>query len=387
MPGTDADASGSGCIRAYEEIPTRQQGTGGWRSRVRARARPGSRARHRLICPRRRSLGRAIGCAARRAEWAGAAGPARHARHQHRRPCDGPDVARQCRPRISDDERLQSAARRHGAVRSRPREDLPRPDRDHQAKGSDDGRAQRDSDDFSRRSRDVHRPAAPRGRGQPQRQHRGGCPPAARRRSRRRDRLLRAHGIAGIRVDRSEEEIAEQFQQRRNLRAAGATETAAPRATRQGRPTRGGYAAYLRDPRDRATPDAAVLFLRKLWRGELLSPASTRHLLALLYAQAVPDRLRAGIPAGVRLADKCGTSYTVEGRTAAFNDMGILTWPDGDTVIVAAFLADSHAPDTRRDALFRTLARTVAADLRPTLPAARYDRARSSSSRIGHSGR
>lgn len=199
--------------------------------------------------------------------------------------------------------------------------------------------------------------------------------------------FLRAHGIAGIRVDRSEEEIAEQFQQRSSPRAAGVPVTAAPRATRQGRPTRRGYAAYLQDPRDRATPDAAVLFLRKLWRGELLSPASTRHLLALLYAQTVPDRLRAGIPAGVRLADKCGTSYTVDGRTAAFNDMGILTWPDGHTVIVAAFLTDSPAPDTRRNALFRALARTVAADLRPTLPAARYDRARSSSSRIGHSGR
>jgi beta-lactamase class A len=120
---------------------------------------------------------------------------------------------------------------------------------------------------------------------------------------------------------------------------------------------------------------------------ERLQPASTRHLLALLYAQTIPDRLRAGIPAGVRLADKCGTSYTVDGRTAAFNDMGILTWPDGHTVIVAAFLTDSHAPEARRNALFRTLARTVAADLRPTLPAARYDRARSSSSRIGHSGR
>lgn len=196
--------------------------------------------------------------------------------------------------------------------------------------------------------------------------------------------FLRAHGIAGIRVDRSEEEIAEQFQHPSNLHAAGAAATG---ATRDGRPTRRGYAAYLQDPRDRATPDAAVLFLRKLWRGKLLSPASTRHLLALLYAQTVPDRLRAGIPAGVRLADKCGTSYEVDGRTAAFNDMGILTWPDGHTVIVAAFLTDSHAPDARRDALFKTLAQTVAADLRPTPPAARYDRARSSSSRIGHSGR
>lgn len=195
--------------------------------------------------------------------------------------------------------------------------------------------------------------------------------------------FLRAHGILDIRVDRSEEEIAEQFQQRSNLRAAEGQETAAQRNAR----LRQGYEAYLMDPRDRATPDAAVLFLRKLWRGELLSPASTQHLLALLYAQTIPDRLRAGIPSEVRLADKCGTSYTIDGRTAAFNDIGILTWPAGRTVIVAAFLTDSPAPETRRKALFSILARTVAADLRPTPPGARYERGRSSSSRIGHSGR
>lgn len=192
--------------------------------------------------------------------------------------------------------------------------------------------------------------------------------------------FLRAHGISHMRVDRSEEEIAEQFQGG-DVRAAGAQETAGRRVTRQG------YEAYLRDPRDRATPDAAALFLRELWRGELLTHASTRYLLGLLYAQTTPDRLRAGIPSGVRLADKCGTSYTVEGMTAAYNDIGILTWPDGHTVVVAAFLTASDAPDTRMSALFEIIGRTVAAGLGPDAPAARYDRERSSSSRIGHSGR
>jgi beta-lactamase class A len=146
--------------------------------------------------------------------------------------------------------------------------------------------------------------------------------------------FVRAHGIAHMRVDRSEEEIAREFQQQ-------------------------GYAAYLRDPRDRATPDDAALFLQKLWRGNLLSAASTRHLLRLLYAQTVPDRLRAGIPARVRFADKCGTSYTIGGVTAAFNDIGILTWPDGHTVILAAFLTASDAPVTRMNALYRSIAQTI----------------------------
>lgn len=156
--------------------------------------------------------------------------------------------------------------------------------------------------------------------------------------------FLQVHGITHMRVDRGEEEIARQFQQ-------------------AGTPHQG-YEAYMSDPRDRTTPDDAALFLRKLWRGELLPAAATHHLLDLLYAQTVPYRLRAGIPAGVRLADKCGTSYTVDGRTAAFNDIGILTWPDGHTVIVAAFLTGSNASETRMNALFKVLAGDVVEDLK-----------------------
>ena len=146
--------------------------------------------------------------------------------------------------------------------------------------------------------------------------------------------FLRAHDIRHMRVDRGEDAIARQFLQQ-------------------------GPAAYLKDPRDRTTPDDAALFLQKLWRGELLSASSTHHLLRLMYAQTIPNRLRAGIPLRVRLADKCGTSYTIDGVTAAFNDIGILTWPDGHTVIVAAFLTASHAPVTRMNALYRSIARAV----------------------------
>jgi len=179
--------------------------------------------------------------------------------------------------------------------------------------------------------------------------------------------FLRAHGILHMRVDRDEAAIAREFQQPGALRAVDGREAPAQRDIR----LRRGYEAYLQDPRDRTTPDAAARFLRKLWRGELLSASSNRYLLSLLYAQTVPNRLRAGLPADVRLADKCGTSYTLDGMTAAFNDIGILTWPDGHTVIVAAFLTAPHAPETRMNALFKAIAGTVATDLHPTLAAAR----------------
>jgi len=173
--------------------------------------------------------------------------------------------------------------------------------------------------------------------------------------------FLRGHGIRGMRVDRGEDGIAEEFQVSTEQRAEESKQTPAARDAR----LRGGYEAFLKDPRDRATPDAAVEFLAKLWRGDLLSADSTRLMLGLLYGQTIPDRLRAGIPAEVRLADKCGTSYSVDGMTAAFNDIGILTWPNGHTVILAVFLKASHAPEERMRALFKGIAQVVTAHLHP----------------------
>lgn len=82
-------------------------------------------------------------------------------------------------------------------------------------------------------------------------------------------------------------------------------------------------------------------------------------------AQTIPARLRAGLPQGVWLADKCGTSYTLDDTTAAFNDIGILRWPDGRVVIVAAFLTASPASLDQRNAIFADLAREVATGLHP----------------------
>jgi beta-lactamase class A len=45
--------------------------------------------------------------------------------------------------------------------------------------------------------------------------------------------------------------------------------------------------------------------------------------------------------------------------TAAYNDIGILTWPDGHRVLIAAFLTGSNASQTERDAIFAELARMV----------------------------
>lgn len=173
--------------------------------------------------------------------------------------------------------------------------------------------------------------------------------------------FLRGHGIEGLRIDLDERGVSRIFNDLPPGQEPPAGESDAAWLARRQR----GYRAFLADARNRSTPEGAVAFLRKLHDGQLLSAASTARLLRLMEAQTTPRRLRAGLPEGVRLADKTGTSATVGGRTAAFNDIGMLTWPDGRTVLVAAFLSDSPATGAQRDALFAELARRVAAAVEP----------------------
>ncbi|WP_266160422.1 class A beta-lactamase [Dyella silvatica] len=173
--------------------------------------------------------------------------------------------------------------------------------------------------------------------------------------------FLREHGIAGMRVDLDEAGVESIFQDLPQGVQPAADETTQQTLRRHQR----GFQAFLADPRNRSTPDAAADFLDKLWRRQLLSPESSQRLLNLLYAQTIPNRLRRGLPAQIKLADKCGTAKGLEGRTAAYNDIGILSLPNGHTVIVAAFLTDSTAKDIDLEALYADLGRSVVTALQP----------------------
>jgi beta-lactamase class A len=173
--------------------------------------------------------------------------------------------------------------------------------------------------------------------------------------------FLREHGIDGMRVDLDEAGVSRIFNDLKPGQAVPSDESDQVFEQRRQR----GYQAFLADPRNRSTPAGAVEFLRKLQGGELLTPASTQRLLGLMAAQTIPNRLRAGVPPGVYFAGKSGTSTTQQGRIGAYNDIGILRWPDGRIVIIAAFLGDSPAAGKQRDALFADLARSVASAVQP----------------------
>ena len=118
---------------------------------------------------------------------------------------------------------------------------------------------------------------------------------------------------------------------------------------------------YVNDPMDGATPAAIARALARLKRGELLSPQSTQYLLNIMQATVTGRaRLKAGVPGGWTLAHKTGTGQDLGSRTAGFNDVGLITAPDGTSYAVAVMIADTKAPISQRQHLIQQVASLVA---------------------------
>ena len=119
---------------------------------------------------------------------------------------------------------------------------------------------------------------------------------------------------------------------------------------------------YVADPPDGAEPLAIADALARLARGELLSETSTRVLLGTM-AQSVTGRarLRAAIPGGWEISHKTGTGQDLAGRNAGFNDVGLLTAPDGRRFALAVLIGDTTRPIGQRQQLIQNVARAVTA--------------------------
>ncbi|MDP8913028.1 MAG: class A beta-lactamase-related serine hydrolase, partial [Pseudomonadota bacterium] len=115
------------------------------------------------------------------------------------------------------------------------------------------------------------------------------------------DRWLLAHGLTGIRVDRT---IAQLLSARRDLR----------------------------DVRDSSTPVAMLGLLRLIDTGGALKPESRLLLLDMMYrCRTGSNRIRGILPPGARVENKTGT---LAGYTG---DVGYLTTPTGRRIAVVFF--------------------------------------------------
>jgi beta-lactamase class A len=112
--------------------------------------------------------------------------------------------------------------------------------------------------------------------------------------------------------------------------------------------------------RNWATPDVAVALLRVLHERQGLSEASQALLLKFMI-ESTPgaNRLKGLLPVGTIVAHKTGTSGTEKGITAATNDIGIVTLPNGRHLAIAVFVADSPEDETARERVIAKIAKAI----------------------------
>jgi beta-lactamase class A len=117
---------------------------------------------------------------------------------------------------------------------------------------------------------------------------------------------------------------------------------------------------YVEDPYDGAAPSAIVAALARLKRGELLSPESTRRLLWIMgNTKTGANRLKGGLKPGWSLSHKTGTGQVYGPYQAGYNDIGILTAPDGRSYAVAVMIKKTSVPLSTRMTLMNNVVRAV----------------------------
>jgi beta-lactamase class A len=117
------------------------------------------------------------------------------------------------------------------------------------------------------------------------------------------------------------------------------------------------YVAY---PYDGAAPSAIVSALARLHRGELLSPDSTRRLLSIMgNTRTGANRLKGGLRPGWSLSHKTGTGQVFGPYQAGYNDIGIVTAPDGRSYAVAVMIKKTSTPLPTRMKLMNNVVRAV----------------------------
>lgn len=109
--------------------------------------------------------------------------------------------------------------------------------------------------------------------------------------------------------------------------------------------------------RNWATPAACLQLLAELHTGHSLGKENRQLLhLMLIESPTGAKRLKGLLPPGTAVAHKTGTSLTVEGVTAATNDIGLIPLGRGKALAMAVFVCDSPRPQEVREAVIAELA-------------------------------
>ena len=100
--------------------------------------------------------------------------------------------------------------------------------------------------------------------------------------------------------------------------------------------------------------------LARLARGDLLSPESTELLLSTMeQTRSGPRRLKGGVPGGWTFGHKTGTGQYFDGVQSGYNDVGVLTAPDGSQYALVVFVGQTRASYAARMAMMQEVTRSV----------------------------
>jgi len=109
-----------------------------------------------------------------------------------------------------------------------------------------------------------------------------------------------------------------------------------------------------------SSPEAAVALLTALHNGEAISKENRELLLKFMTDSPTgPNGLKGMLRPGTIVAHKTGTSGTRDGITAATNDIGIITLPNGNQVAIAVFVGDSTVDEKTREGVIAKIAKAV----------------------------
>ena len=117
---------------------------------------------------------------------------------------------------------------------------------------------------------------------------------------------------------------------------------------------------YIDHPYDGASPESVVRALARLKQGRLLSRASTAFLLATMgNTKTGANRLKGGLKPGWSLSHKTGTGQILGDVQAGYNDIGLVTAPDGRSYAVAVMIKRTTTPLPLRMTLMNEVVRAV----------------------------
>jgi beta-lactamase class A len=122
------------------------------------------------------------------------------------------------------------------------------------------------------------------------------------------------------------------------------------------------FDAYVEDPLDGASPLGLTQGLAMLRKGQLLSRQSTQHLLSVMaQTRTGPQRLTGGLAPGWSIAHKTGSGQVLGNTQAGYNDIGIITSPQGRHYALAVMIGRTSVPNLVRMQLMQNVTRAAIA--------------------------